>query len=173
MIRRPPRSTLFPYTTLFRSQTLVVPHEEATRKGGCQHVEGTSYVRLIAEARTMVGRRHRPVVGRQCRGLCGQVAKVIEGDADGPRCIDIDRGSESRSVRWRVRVDSNRGTPGGSSVAGGGQGDLIELAFGKACILPDDVELAARGVDGWLGNDVAGADRLPGIGVSHEGRPKC
>src|SRR5258708_17881738 len=25
MIRRPPRSTLFPYTTLFRSQTLVQP----------------------------------------------------------------------------------------------------------------------------------------------------
>ena len=87
-----------------RPQTLVVPHEEATRKGGCQHVEGTSDVRLIAEARTMVGRRHRPVVGRQRRGLRGQVAKVIEGDADGPYCIDIDRGSESRSVRRRVRV---------------------------------------------------------------------
>src|SRR5256885_4795194 len=27
MIRRPPRSTLFPYTTLFRSE--VLPHEEA------------------------------------------------------------------------------------------------------------------------------------------------
>src|SRR3712207_8180271 len=25
MIRRPPRSTLFPYTTLFRSQSLLVP----------------------------------------------------------------------------------------------------------------------------------------------------
>jgi len=29
MIRRPPRSTLFPYTTLFRSQTLLlVTHDE-------------------------------------------------------------------------------------------------------------------------------------------------
>src|ERR1041385_9448849 len=26
MIRRPPRSTLFPYTTLFRSMLLVLPH---------------------------------------------------------------------------------------------------------------------------------------------------
>src|SRR3712207_8150046 len=26
MIRRPPRSTLFPYTTLFRSRTLLSPH---------------------------------------------------------------------------------------------------------------------------------------------------
>src|SRR2546426_5812669 len=35
MIRRPPRSTLFPYTTLFRSLTGVVgadPHEPATHR---------------------------------------------------------------------------------------------------------------------------------------------
>src|SRR3712207_8016631 len=31
MIRRPPRSTLFPYTTLFRSQQLT-----PSRRGGCQ-----------------------------------------------------------------------------------------------------------------------------------------
>src|SRR3712207_8121485 len=30
MIRRPPRSTLFPYTTLFRSTVLVVEHEPET-----------------------------------------------------------------------------------------------------------------------------------------------
>src|SRR3712207_7255657 len=29
MIRRPPRSTLFPYTTLFRSRTLKEPHSRA------------------------------------------------------------------------------------------------------------------------------------------------
>src|SRR2546430_12636783 len=28
MIRRPPRSTLFPYTTLFRSELLVLKHQE-------------------------------------------------------------------------------------------------------------------------------------------------
>src|SRR5688572_31944200 len=28
MIRRPPRSTLFPYTTLFRSRVTVHPHED-------------------------------------------------------------------------------------------------------------------------------------------------
>src|SRR5260370_30942202 len=30
MIRRPPRSTLFPYTTLFRSYEIVVPTRERT-----------------------------------------------------------------------------------------------------------------------------------------------
>src|SRR2546422_5186814 len=36
MIRRPPRSTLFPYTTLFRSQATVVPErrQEITTEGG-------------------------------------------------------------------------------------------------------------------------------------------
>src|SRR5258708_16486532 len=33
MIRRPPRSTLFPYTTLFRSQT---PDETATSSSACR-----------------------------------------------------------------------------------------------------------------------------------------
>src|SRR3712207_7729053 len=33
MIRRPPRSTLFPYTTLFRSQLL--PHRPGDRKALC------------------------------------------------------------------------------------------------------------------------------------------
>src|SRR3712207_6988992 len=38
MIRRPPRSTLFPYTTLFRSGQ-VEPGEPDEVRGGCQLVE--------------------------------------------------------------------------------------------------------------------------------------
>src|SRR3712207_8651787 len=34
MIRRPPRSTLFPYTTLFRSVVHVLSHGEYTADGG-------------------------------------------------------------------------------------------------------------------------------------------
>src|SRR3712207_7314654 len=33
MIRRPPRSTLFPYTTLFRSEALAVPRPADQRPG--------------------------------------------------------------------------------------------------------------------------------------------
>src|SRR3712207_7486817 len=32
MIRRPPRSTLFPYTTLFRSARVLVDHERAVHR---------------------------------------------------------------------------------------------------------------------------------------------
>src|SRR5260370_17571477 len=38
MIRRPPRSTLFPYTTLFRSPTAANPAATAT---GCLYLVGT------------------------------------------------------------------------------------------------------------------------------------
>src|SRR3712207_8101294 len=34
MIRRPPRSTLFPYTTLFRSTQIAREHDEVTRPYG-------------------------------------------------------------------------------------------------------------------------------------------
>src|SRR3712207_8630854 len=34
MIRRPPRSTLFPYTTLFRSRALRLPRRATTRARG-------------------------------------------------------------------------------------------------------------------------------------------
>src|SRR5260370_18150849 len=39
MIRRPPRSTLFPYTTLFRSDNIVImgaPSQEAPARGKCR-----------------------------------------------------------------------------------------------------------------------------------------
>src|SRR5438876_9278544 len=35
MIRRPPRSTLFPYTTLFRSTSLVPPRARPCRGAAC------------------------------------------------------------------------------------------------------------------------------------------
>src|SRR5256885_7183483 len=37
MIRRPPRSTLFPYTALFRSHTPVVDGNRGAGVGGAQH----------------------------------------------------------------------------------------------------------------------------------------
>src|SRR5256885_12295636 len=41
MIRRPPRSTLFPYTTLFRSRSHAVPHRQKPRReGGTRRRDG-------------------------------------------------------------------------------------------------------------------------------------
>src|SRR5256885_8038126 len=43
MIRRPPRSTLFPYTTLFRS-----PHLRHRRRGGPAHAGGIEFREELA-----------------------------------------------------------------------------------------------------------------------------
>src|SRR5690554_7644816 len=44
MSRRPPRSTLFPYTTLFRSAQLVV-HDEEFHDGGAAEITGGRHFR--------------------------------------------------------------------------------------------------------------------------------
>src|SRR3712207_6938788 len=45
MIRRPPRSTLFPYTTLFRSRVDVVPEQDL----GVDHVDQLHERAVLAE----------------------------------------------------------------------------------------------------------------------------
>src|SRR5256885_8808964 len=55
MIRRPPRSTLFPYTTLFRS---VAP--PARWKLGWRHLEDGERLGNVGRGRDQVARRVRP-----------------------------------------------------------------------------------------------------------------
>src|SRR5256885_4038283 len=52
MIRRPPRSTLFPYTTLFRSEVRMAERGRGEQRGGRQH---------RAEELVAYGRQHRAV----------------------------------------------------------------------------------------------------------------
>src|SRR2546422_7109703 len=47
MIRRPPRSTLFPYTTLFRSRTRLGEVREVVEGRGGWHVCGATYPNLL------------------------------------------------------------------------------------------------------------------------------
>src|SRR5256885_12647227 len=61
MIRRPPRSTLFPYTTLFRSRTVPQQGSKSTKppgnRGGFGGVTGKS----------VFAKRHRPIMHRLMR----------------------------------------------------------------------------------------------------------
>src|SRR2546430_12067456 len=60
MIRRPPRSTLFPYTTLFRSP---VHHDAAASLAHLEHDDGTPGRRIPAHAEqtSQVHERHHVV----------------------------------------------------------------------------------------------------------------
>src|SRR2546421_4218920 len=59
MIRRPPRSTLFPYTTLFRSQIQQVPaagrdqpiHDRADGAPGNLDIAGQDQIEVVAHAK--------------------------------------------------------------------------------------------------------------------------
>src|SRR2546430_12596761 len=69
MIRRPPRSTLFPYTTLFRSQHANVRRVEMLVRGEEHAVAVAAAVREVAEpadGEEVVGlEQGQPVVARQ------------------------------------------------------------------------------------------------------------
>src|SRR3712207_8485899 len=51
MIRRPPRSTLFPYTTLFRSRVDGVHAREEGEDAGQEHEDAEARLRLAAVVR--------------------------------------------------------------------------------------------------------------------------
>src|SRR2546430_12108569 len=55
MIRRPPRSTLFPYTTLFRSVGSSQQSVDAIAEGGC-HAEGGSSQEFMIWLKSCEGR---------------------------------------------------------------------------------------------------------------------
>src|SRR2546422_8067576 len=92
MIRRPPRSTLFPYTTLFRSISLVVRPDRRSdavwrEPGDAIRADGRGRgVRIVADAvpeRVVAGRAR--IRGHAIRHLvAGVLADVVEGAGNRP-----------------------------------------------------------------------------------------
>src|SRR3712207_6771446 len=62
MIRRPPRSTLFPYTTLFRSSVLVTPSETLAADVEADLDKQVSATRHADRVRTALGGRQSAIV---------------------------------------------------------------------------------------------------------------
>src|SRR3712207_7304244 len=58
MIRRPPRSTLFPYTTLFRSDLVAEPADRRADAGGARAVRAA-----LPDGPAPAGPRHHPHLG--------------------------------------------------------------------------------------------------------------
>src|SRR5438034_4810533 len=61
MIRRPPRSTLFPYTTLFRSPVLSVRQDRAVTVPADRRIDDRSFSALFRDARQAPDASNRPV----------------------------------------------------------------------------------------------------------------
>src|SRR2546430_7464612 len=75
MIRRPPRSTLFPYTTLFRSHPSCSPLETARARESGRHLQGSSPPLLLlvdfeAEANSLRSEEHTSELQSQSNLVC-------------------------------------------------------------------------------------------------------
>src|SRR2546427_12396623 len=98
MIRRPPRSTLFPYTTLFRSGRTLY-EGRATILGGSGGI-GLALVGLLASFRaevTVVRRGHDPVAG---------VARTVavEGLHDALVGADVRSGEHTSELQSQAKL---------------------------------------------------------------------
>src|SRR5256885_5453183 len=96
MIRRPPRSTLFPYTTLFRSQ-----HDFGPREGRVLNPEEGDAVTLLTRGRLGRGERDRGtrMTGEESQQLLTYVVGRLE-HAHPHACINI-------PDRKRTRLNSS------------------------------------------------------------------
>src|SRR2546427_5311903 len=119
MIRRPPRSTLFPYTTLFRSPTGAIGERAGGARGGATVVLRGTHARARKIVSLMgahaVPRRAPRAVGAVAlpRGFAGGRARRAEHDAAvGPRRTRHAR----RGARW------SRAAPGAGGAGLGGRG---------------------------------------------------
>src|SRR2546425_13209923 len=125
MIRRPPRSTLFPYTTLFRSirearsQQLVPPAEIA----GKDHWTPEPPVRLeLLERQECLERRHANRVRHELAEAVGRERLAPHQQHLLHRCKPGD-GSELRPRR--PPGGGEQGLETGQGIAGGGRRDRV------------------------------------------------
>src|SRR3989441_6535572 len=126
MIRRPPRSTLFPYTTLFRS--LDLQHDVRFRYRVARHP-----VQDVAVARTdechpsprplRVSQRDAIATGHRCPRpsgrLCEVVRPTVAGHSGGERSVLLDPKDDPGLVLVEIRADPSEGAvPGSPKLAG-------------------------------------------------------
>src|SRR2546421_3256877 len=98
MIRRPPRSTLFPYTTLFRSSGRRTPrHPTKSKSGGKRHDEAT-----FDQSRTSERRRADRMAGV---GGGGDPATALESGA-------AELADEPPHLRWAALFAARKNQQG-------------------------------------------------------------
>src|SRR2546427_5703090 len=128
MIRRPPRSTLFPYTTLFRSLRLLRPERGEGNCGGAHVPEGTEGRNALAAGEVVHLPRPQHAEAAEQRGQdpppnhTTTSATAIAGTANAIRTTRLREITRSR-CRSAVRAAGSRGSlrtiPGASRPARG------------------------------------------------------
>src|ERR1051326_8263544 len=105
MIRRPPRSTLFPYTTLFRSRG---EHEESARTANAQQLQSKPRVGIGRDADDffdVVQIHVRESLEREARRVDDADALIADQLQSGDGAIDVVRVTEKDRVARADRRD--------------------------------------------------------------------
>src|SRR2546429_6323526 len=104
MIRRPPRSTLFPYTTLFRSRPTVNVDTLLAQPGGKDPVTGDSVVVDTVNHRWLLSLKFDTAAARYVGTDSGAVAYGIRIAADTLASIAFRKGSVGPVLQWYLRA---------------------------------------------------------------------
>src|SRR5256885_11560235 len=97
MIRRPPRSTLFPYTTLFRSQAL--PGQSRNSSNWCVQNPASSTMPRPATARSSRSEEHTSELQSPCNLVCRLLLeKKKHKGSDFSPCYDRDSTYSQRAI---------------------------------------------------------------------------
>src|SRR5256885_16099729 len=120
MIRRPPRSTLFPYTTLFRSVAIPIDHVLIGEIGyrGVVHVPGASQRINQQTAKLIFGSLDTVWQKRVCPGLMDCPAE--------PGTCRVHRPGWPGKARRKGGVIFHRETP------------RVGRSFGRRCVVTED-----------------------------------
>src|SRR3712207_1873516 len=165
MIRRPPRSTLFPYTTLFRSNGMVSSAHPLATKAGLEILEegGNAFDAAVAVAAAL------NVVEPEMSGVGGYGAIVLYDAKEGrSRFFEIDSSAPAKldssifhpptptylENRWGAPVVS---TPGNLKAWGAlweeGGGLQWRRLFGPAIGYADEGFIVGDELAGWIGSE--------------------
>src|SRR5260370_35911308 len=108
MIRRPPRSTLFPYTTLFRSEL-----HDRTSARALVHRHATAEYALQQTLLEDVARRTDPrdlaaVEEQEAIAQLGGEVEVVRDEQDGHAAVAVQPAQERRRLRLVTQVELRR-----------------------------------------------------------------
>src|SRR5260370_21202293 len=91
MIRRPPRSTLFPYTTLFRSREVLLLSIRRDRAAPCSLINAVILcVDQRAGCRAVRSEEHTSELQSHLNLVCRLLLEKKNSESEGPRRMDFE-----------------------------------------------------------------------------------